>query len=136
MSVNNRIQIKKTVYVPLKTGEYLAEVLDIVSESGEYGEQLKFEFEIVGQDRTLHGWCSAKYGEKTKLYAWTRSILGRCPDNFDSSELLGRKCTLVIVTKAKEDGSVFNRIDGVLQAPVQSTTAPVAAVPATADVPF
>ena len=134
------IRIKKTVYVPLKMGEYDAEVLDIETEDGQFGEQLKFAFSLDNEDKTLHGWCSFKYSDKTKLYAWTKAILGSAPDEFSSAALIGKRCVLAVVQKVKDDGATFNRIEAVLPAKVQSVDNVArleqAAQLAAADVPF
>ena len=110
-------KIAKTEYKPVPTGEYPCTIENVEREDGDYGPQAKFTFALDNMDgKTLHAWASAKYGSKTKLYSWVVAILGRVPDEFDADELIGQPCTLVVVTKTKDDGTPFNRVDSILPA--------------------
>ena len=112
------IQLEKTKYEPVPGGTYQAKVKDVQSEpNGQYGPQLRISFEITGGDgdaKTLSGWCSARYSDKSKLGQWTRAILGQVPDLFDSDLLLNRACRISVSERLAEDGSTKNRIESVL----------------------
>jgi hypothetical protein len=114
------IQVEQTVYEVLPTGEYLASVSEIEQEDGQFGQQLKFVFEVGSGDFegvTLWGWTSMKFSNKSKLYKWTKAAFGGAdvPQEytFDSDDLLGRKVVLTVVVNTKDDGSEFNRVDAV-----------------------
>ena len=51
---------------------------------------------------------------KSKLFAWSRALLGEVPDTLDTDDLIGLPCRLSIVLKTKDDGSEFNKVDAVL----------------------
>jgi hypothetical protein len=113
----------------LDTGIYRARVNSIEADEGQFGPQVKFEFEILDEpyaDRTLVGWCSAKFSVRTKLFKWTRGILGRriqVDERFDSDKLVGRECRLSVTIKIRaDDGTEFNKIDEVLEAIVKDRT--------------
>lgn len=126
------IQIKQVVYEVLETGEYPAEVTEIALENGQFGEQLKFTFELEN-GHSLWGWASAKFSTKSKLYAWTQAILNQqiSPTYvLDTDDLVGRKVKLVVVTEERDDGREFNKITRLKpfqqngQAPVQRPVQP------------
>jgi len=126
-------KIEQTVYEVLPTGDYPASIGRIELEDGQYGQQLKFSFDLLVEeyaDRTLLGWASAKFSTKSKLYGWTRAALGGQPIDpayvLDTDDLIGKKVLLTVLVKQKDDGSgiEFNKIDSVRpyrngQAPVQ-----------------
>ena len=51
---------------------------------------------------------------KSKLFAWSRALLGDVPDTLDTDDLIGLPCRLSIVLKTKDDGSEYNKVDAVL----------------------
>lgn len=110
------IKITQVHYQPLPTGEYKAEIINIEITEGQYGEQLKFTFNLHDQkeNRTLIGWASAKFSSKSKLYAWTKAALGGndIPPSmgFDSDNLIGRNVILV-VTEKQGDNGIINKIE-------------------------
>jgi len=114
------IRIKQTDYTPVPMGTYSAIVQAITPEAGTYGEQLKWEFQLLDLDKTLLGWTSTAFSRKSKLYAWTRAIVfdgGTIPKSyvFDSGDLVGKAVQLVVLVKEGDNGE-FNRIDTILPA--------------------
>lgn len=110
----------------LEPGTYRAQVSSIEETTSEYNgkptAQLQFQFVILdadGQqtDQEIRGWCSAKWHEKAKLFAWARVLLGRrCPattEPFDSDRLLGRKLDLEVIAYVKKDGKPGTKISQV-----------------------
>lgn len=104
----------------IETGEYPARVVSIEEADGQFGPQLKWKFELTGPDtsgKTLSAWCSQNFSIKSKLYAWTLAAFGGNPIPetyaFDSDDVIGRNVRLVVVVKAKADGSEFSKIDQV-----------------------
>jgi hypothetical protein len=109
------ITVTRTVYEVLPEDIYMAEVLDIEEVEGDYGDQLKFTFDLVElDDRQQLGWCSKKLSPKSKLWAWTRALLGSEPDgDLDCDRLINRKCRLSLSVETK-DGVEYNRIKDIL----------------------
>lgn len=111
------IRIKQTHYVPLPAGEYQATIADILEETGQYGPQLKFIFDITEpeeyNDRSLYGWCSQKFSTQSKLYAWTKAAHGGAAlasdFDFDSDAMIGKSVTLALVVKEGDKGQ-YNKI--------------------------
>lgn len=133
------ITLVQTFYEPIPTGKYPAKINQIEVADGQFGPQLKFTFELPpgedGETRTLIGWCSQKFSNKSKLYAWTKAAFGGEPIDrsytFSSEDLIGRKVNLTVVEKENEDG-VYNKIEDVTpfteqvsEASPQSTPPPV-----------
>lgn len=113
------IVIEQEQYTVFPTGDYKARITEIDEDEGLYGPQVKFEFTISGGEfdgESLLGWCSAKFSAKSKLYQWTRAAFGAdIPEDypFNSDDLLNRKVALTVIIMQKDDGSEFNRIEGV-----------------------
>ncbi len=110
------VTVENTV-VP--TGEYLAEVLEITSETGNFGPQFKWKFEILKPEeyagKALIGWTSQSPSVKGKFVRWASASLGKLigPNTrVDLDDLIGRKVIVVVSVKEDEDGSEFNRIEG------------------------
>jgi len=110
------IRIEQTVYETLPDGAYPAIVEDVTTEDGLYGPQLAWQFKVNvrhSKEVTLKGWCSAKFGPKTKLRAWTAAALGSPIEPgyvFDSEDVIGRPVQLTVIAHTKEDGSESNRV--------------------------
>lgn len=132
------ITLEQTFYEPIPTGKYPAKINQIEVADGQFGPQLRFTFELPpgenSESRTLIGWCSQKFSNKSKLYGWTKAAFGgESIDRsytFSSDDLVGKKVNLTVVEKENDDG-VFNKIEGVTpfivkenQTPPQSTSPP------------
>lgn len=113
------IVIEQTRNDLLPVGEYPARIKGVDADEGAYGSQVRFEFEVQGGDyggRSLLGWASAKFSQKTKLYAWTRAALDtdiHRSYSFNSNDLIGKMVELTVMVRARDDGSEFNRIEDV-----------------------
>ena len=114
------IKINQTKYIALPIGEYVAKITAITEEEGQFGKQLKFQFDLLAPDlfmRYITGWATAKFSKKSKLYAWTKAALGGNPIpedwDFDSEDILGKIVRLELVTEEKSDGEVYNQIHAV-----------------------
>lgn len=97
----------------LDPGVYSAVVSEITEVEGQFGPQLQFQFVILDGDGAktdgqIRGWCSAKWGTKTKLLDWSRALLkSKCPAEkspIDTDLLLGRKCDLLVESKLRANG--------------------------------
>ena len=130
-----------TVYQPIEPGTYDAQVETIEDVTGKFGDQLKIRFKVQDDDleeeRTLLGWCSAKYSAKTKLGAWSKAILGQLPvdgdaTEFDVDQLIGLPCRIQVGMRLGSDGIEHNTITDVL--PVSRKTVRIRPVPVKAPV--
>jgi hypothetical protein len=127
------VKLKQEIYETLPMGQYSATITDIEETEGHYGPQLAFTFTVAGGEHDgalLKGWTSAKFSNKSKLYAWTKAAFGGAdiPEDytFDSDHLLSRKVTLGVIIRVKpEDGTEFNRVDSVM--PFNGTPVPAPA---------
>lgn len=106
----------------VEPGTYSAIIKEITEEDGQFGPQLRLQFVILDDDgdetdQQIRGWCSQKWGEKTKLFKWAKNILGKkCPgagQPMDTDKLVGKKCDLVVAARKKADGTVGSGIEDV-----------------------
>jgi hypothetical protein len=113
--------IPRTKYEPIPEGVYPASIVSIdLDDTSEFGSQLKFKFQLdpfegYESGKEMHGWASARFSPKSKLFKWTTSILGNVPDDydFDSEDLINKRVLLVIGRNVKPDGAEFDKIEGV-----------------------
>ena len=114
------VTCEKTIYEALPAGTYPAQLVAAEEADGQYGPQVKLTFEITSGElagKKLLAWASLRYSEKTKLYGWTRAILGHAPEWFDSDDLLHKPCRIVVSEKLGDGGDVIhNKVDNVLPA--------------------
>lgn len=108
----------------VEPGIYRATITEIVptvsTYEGKQTPQLQFQFVFLDgdgaqTDQEFRGWTSQKWHEKSKLYAWSKVLLGRkCPtptDPVDVDRLVGKKCDLEIVAYKKQNGDPGVKID-------------------------
>lgn len=119
-------KLQKTVYETVDPGLYAATVEQVTEKEGDYGPQLQFTFSLDGSDATLLGWTSAKLSNKAKLWSWVEAILGSVPDELDIDELEGKSVNVLVSVKAKEDGTLVNRIESLSRPKVKPKPQPVA----------
>lgn len=66
------VTIEQEYYEPIPTGKYPAKIKTIEEADGQFGPQLKFTFDLPTNEnddpRTLLGWTSQKFSNKSKLY--------------------------------------------------------------------
>lgn len=111
--------IQQEHFETLPVGEYPAVLTAVEPEEGLYGLQLKFVFTINEGERRgtqLFTWTSARFGPKSKLYALAKALFNAAiPAEYDlnTDDLIGRKASLTVVIKTKDDGTEFNRIEAV-----------------------
>jgi hypothetical protein len=133
------IKIQQTYYEPIPTGKYPAKIGSIEEAEGQFGPQLKFSFELPpsqdGASRTLLGWCSKKFSQKSKLFTWTRAALGGAKIDrnytFSSDDILGKRVLLTVIEEEGDSG-IYNKITSVLPYNGQSKStqpAPTESVP-------
>ena len=106
------MKLDKKEYTILDTGTYAATVATIEQVEGKFGNQLQWDFRLE-DGSTQRAWCSTSLTPKSKLFLWAKALLGEVPDTLDTDDLLGMPCRLSILSKTKEDGMEFNKVDQV-----------------------
>jgi len=114
-------KIQLSDYKPIPAGVYQAVVDGITTETGQFGEQLKFNFALVGQDSSLFGWANPVLNPKSKLYQWVSALENRpegLPKGYEleTQDLIGLPCTLVVVPYTAADGSQKTKLGNLLPA--------------------
>ena len=112
---------KKTITL-IDDGVYQATIESMEKGAGNYGEQIKFTFNL-GNDCKLMGWTSTNYSEKSKLFGWAKSVLGDTFDpkaDFDTDWLLGKRVLVQVSKRMGNDGNTYNKIESVICLPKQS----------------
>lgn len=92
-------------------GVYVAELVKLEEDDGQYGAQIKFYFEMktvissndpeasewLGEEKW--GWCSDRLTPNTKLFHWYKQLMGVEPDiddDLDLTEMLGKQAVVTI----------------------------------------
>ena len=122
------VQILRTTYEVLPEGEYNATLGAVTEDNGVYGPMLKWEFHIPYEnekgemeDRVVVGISSQKFSSRSKMFRWTAAFLGvrgrDIPDDydFDSDDLLGKKCRILLNIKEGENDD-YNGVEKVMAA--------------------
>ena len=104
--------IQQTVFEVLEAGEYPAVVSKVEPTTGQYGDQLRWQFHLEN-GATLSAWTSQVFSPRSKLYAWVRACFGgrEIPVGWalDTAKLPGRPVRLIIVTEQGRDGE-FSKV--------------------------
>ena len=135
------MEITQTVYETVPSGQYLAKVVDVQAEEGNWGQYLRIVFELQdGQQAGVNvtGVASARFSSRSKLYKWAKAIFGKpIPKSYNlkTQDLLDRPCILSLDV-IEDDGSEFNRVEAVFpvkREPAKATQAPAPEPVAVAD---
>jgi hypothetical protein len=116
-------KIPKKTIVLINEGVYPATIEAMEKGAGNFGEQIKFTFDLGNQFK-LTGWTSTNYSEKSKLFSWTKAVLADTFDpkaDFDTDWLLGQQVLIQVSKRMGTDGNTYNKIEAVLGLPKQST---------------
>jgi hypothetical protein len=94
----------------LPTGEYIAKVDNVEEVTGQYGVQLKWTLEVADGDfkgKQLPAWTQLSASLKGKLAKWSKACGIELEDGdiFDTDDLKGSRCTVVVVETEAKDGS-------------------------------
>ena len=99
--------------IDIPTGSYPATVSKVEAADGQYGDQVKFYFDVLGQRTTdgepleLWAWASQKLNPRTKLWRWTKVLTGQEPvkgNAYDLESLVGASCSLLVVRTEETEG--------------------------------
>jgi len=115
------MEIPQTIYEVLEPGTYQARLVSVEEKDGAWGSFLKLGFELEDPDYegiAVTGAASAKFSNRSKLYRWTRAMLGgrEIPTSYTwkSKDLISRRCILSLDITEDENGAQFNRVADVL----------------------
>lgn len=108
-----KINVKSTQV--LEDGSYPATLVNIEEKETTYGERLMWSFEIDYEGQTLgkEGWTSKSDSEMGNLVKWAKAILGDVGSDFDTDDLLGKPCTVVIETYEDKDSNERDKVKNV-----------------------
>jgi len=125
---------------PMPVGSYLAKVAIVEPTTGQYGDQLKFSFDILKPDaqagRQLTAWTSARLSPQSKLYKWLTALYGDVAAvpldenmEWDSDDAVGRQVVVDVVVETRADGSEFNKVNALRPVRAQRPAATVPQAP-------
>ncbi len=111
--------VKQRTFEAIPTGTYPAVIGSATLEDGKYGQQVKIRFDLVGDlaGRSVFGWAGASFGGKSKLTQWARAALfngSEVPPDYDLDldHFLDRRVMVVLLERSGDDGTMFNRVEG------------------------
>lgn len=115
-------KVTPTTYDVLKKGVYPARVKSVDEDTGQFGDQFKWIFQITGgraKGTQLFGWSSQILSPKSKLRAWSEACLpGQDFDAkgfvLDTDDLVDAECQLVLSVTTGNDGVERNKIESLL----------------------
>lgn len=110
---------------PIPEGMYAAKVSDITEGSGDYGDYLRFSFEItegeyIGVTRNeiaSKKLSRTKNGNVSKLFGFVKSLSGKTPESgtvIDIAKLIGKPCQILVKDDREVDGIMYQKIHSVL----------------------
>ena len=111
---------------PIPEGVYKAVLKDIEEGSGEYGDYVKFTFEIIDGDyKGTTRNCVAskklsktKSGKASKLYDYVKALTKAAPvagEEIDLDSLKGKECQIIVKDGEEKDGITYQVIQSVMQ---------------------
>lgn len=112
---------------PIPEGVYKAIVKEIEEGEGEFGEYIKFTFEITDESQkgvTRSSVASKKLsllksGKTSKLYEYVKALTKSEPETgeeFDVETLKGLPCQIFVKNGKEKDGILYQNIDAVMPA--------------------
>ena len=110
---------------PIPEGVYKAVVKEIGEGSGEFGDYIKFTFEIKEGERkgvTRTAIASkklsrSKSGKTSKLYDFVKALTKTEPsanETLDIEGLVGKACQIIVKDGIEKDGVVFQNISTIM----------------------
>jgi len=127
MSDDLVFEVEEYEFEQLEEGTYLAQLKDIQRISTQYGESLKWFFDVEVEDEetggtkivTVSGLTRAKVTKKNKTYKWFKALGGRenVDGTIDLRSVIGNKCLIHVVVREGRDGAQFSNVDDVLPPP-------------------
>jgi hypothetical protein len=103
----------------IEPGDYPAMITSIEEVSGEYGDQLQLQLVVLDADGEqtndeIRAWCSAKWTDRSKLFEWTKAILGkRAPtagQPMDTDRLKNKKVDIRVEEKLGKSGQMRSSV--------------------------
>lgn len=112
---------------PIPEGVYKAIVKEIEEGEGEFGEYVKFTFEIIDESQkgvirssvASKKLSRLKSGKTSKLYEYVKALTKNEPtigEEFDVEALKGLPCQIFVKNGKEKDGILYQNIDAVMPA--------------------
>lgn len=123
------IQFKE--FTPVPTKDYPVEIKEIGAvDDGQFGPQLKWLFDLGDvenvdgevEPKTLTAWSSQTLSAKSKLYQWATAAGWEASDMLTIEDLIGKRVLISVTLEKRTDGTVGNKVNGVLPIRRKATT--------------
>lgn len=134
--------LKKSDYELLETGDYVASVANYETApqtNPEYGPSIKVEFDVETDDGYKKLSCfvpTKSFGPKSKMAQLVLAALActweDIPESFNLDDIIAQRMIITIVSKPKDDGTEYNKIERFKPRKKQTAAAPKAAPKANA----
>jgi len=121
-TIVREFELEKSVYVPLDPGRYQVRIVDLGLVEGRFGRQIQWSLELQNGEKT-RAWTSDTYSAESNLGKWTQAILGRLPERFRPSDLIGKSAVAIVAVKLRDDGSETSRVTALTAATKQTRMA-------------
>lgn len=120
------LTVKETeVQPPIPEGVYKAALIKVEEGSGEYGDYLKFMFEVIegeqkGVAKSLVAskkLSSSKSGKNSKLFDIVKALTKTEPkagDTLDIESFVGKSCQIFVKNGKEKDGIIYQDISAVM----------------------
>lgn len=124
MAINVTVK-EAEIQEPIPEGIYTSVVKEIGEGSGEYGDYVKFTFEISegeqkGVTRTAIAskkLSRSKSGKTSKLYDFVKALTKSEPkadETLDIEGLVGKTCQIIVKNGREKDGIVYQNISTIM----------------------
>jgi len=104
----------------VEPGIYPATVKVVDDDEGKFGPQWRFTLGLDEYpEEEAWAWASANLGTKAKLHGWAGILLGRplaIGEKISRSELVGKRCQVVIKEREDGDGGKSRYVDDIMKA--------------------
>lgn len=106
------MQVNPKAETVLEDGQYPAVVESIESIETKFGERLIWKFTVTADGEELEkvGFTSLSQSVKSNLVGWAKAILGDIDNGFDTDDLAGKPCTVVLEESEDSDGNPKNKV--------------------------
>lgn len=132
------IQVEAKETAGLDAGVYEGEIVEMIEESGDYGDQIKFILEIDSMTQSngdyvkQWAWASKTLSPKSKLWKWVKAVTGQTPTiggTFDVEQALLNQRVQFTVSINEGGRSVVTDIFKAKSAPAAAPRPAAAAAP-------
>lgn len=111
-TIGAKVQVNPKAETVLEDGQYPAVVESIESVETKFGERLIWKFTVTADGEELEkvGFTSLSQSVKSNLVGWAKAILGNIDDGFDTDDIAGKSCVVVLEESEDSDGNPKNKV--------------------------